>query len=134
MPRSHKVGNQFVITKPKSSGDKEHEQLVKTTEKWVAQTFYGELMKQMHNSPFKDKMFSGGRGGEAFGQMFDQKLAEKMSSGAGHKLVDSIVDSIERKRAKGESSPSLGAHRAKRPIANPMLSSQPSFLGAGVHA
>ena len=44
----------------------EHDQLTQQAQKWVAQTFFGTLLKQMHDSPFKSELFSGGRGGEAF--------------------------------------------------------------------
>jgi Rod binding domain-containing protein len=53
------------------------------------------MLKQMRNSPFKSKTFDGGEGGQTFNSMFDQNLADKMSTGAGSKLVDSIVDKIE---------------------------------------
>lgn len=72
-----------------------HEQLVKQTQKWVGQTFYGTLLKQMRESPFKSDIFDGGRGGQAYGAMYDQELAEHMSSGPGKQLVDSIVSRIE---------------------------------------
>jgi len=74
----------------------QHKALVKNAQKWVAQTFYGNLLKQAHESPFKDKMFSGGRGGQVFGSMLDGKLAERMARGSGNKLVNAIVDKIER--------------------------------------
>ena len=61
----------------------QHEQLVKQTEKWVAQTFYGTLLKQMRDDPFHSDMFDGGNGGKMFQQMLDQRLADKMSHGAG---------------------------------------------------
>jgi Rod binding domain-containing protein len=93
---SEQIGGQFVTPHAKSSGNAQHDALVKQTEKWVSQTFYGEMLKQMRNSPFKNKMFEGGQGGEAFNQMFDAKLADKMSKGAGKKLVDSIVNKIEK--------------------------------------
>jgi Rod binding domain-containing protein len=89
------VGGHFAMAHPKSSGNPEHDKLVKQTQKWVSQTFYGEMLKQMRNSPFKDKTFDGGEGGQTFNSMFDQNLADKMSTGAGSKLVDSIVDKIE---------------------------------------
>jgi Rod binding domain-containing protein len=74
----------------------QHDQLVKTARVWVAQTFFGEMLKQMHNSPFKTEMTSGGRGGEAFQSQLDQHLAERMArSGAGERLVQSIVRKIE---------------------------------------
>ncbi len=91
--------------KPATDPLKQHKALVKNAQKWVAQTFYGTMLKQAHDSPFKDKMFSGGRGGEVFGSMLDGKLAERMASGSGNKLVNSIVDSIERPRAEREHMP-----------------------------
>jgi Rod binding domain-containing protein len=75
-----------------------HEQLVKTARQWVSQTFYGQMLKQMRDSPFKSKMFDGGRGGEAFQAQLDDRLAERMANGhAGDRLVQSIVRKIEGK-------------------------------------
>ena len=76
-----------------------HSQLTKQAQTLVAQTFFGTLLKQMRESPFKDEMFSGGRGGQAFGAMYDQHLAEHMARGAGHKLVRAIVRKFEGKEA-----------------------------------
>ena len=73
----------------------EHEQLVDQTRTWVAQTFFGTLLKQMRDSPFKSDVFSGGQGGQAFSSLHDQHLAEHMARGAGSKLVNSIVRRIE---------------------------------------
>ena len=72
-----------------------HARLTEQAQKWVAQTFFGTLMKQMHDSPFKSQLFEGGRGGEAFSSLYDQKLIEHMSRGVGNKLVNSIVKKIE---------------------------------------
>jgi Rod binding domain-containing protein len=96
---AQQIGGSFASSHPKSSGDPHHDALVKQTQKWVAQTFYGEMLKQMRNSPFKSKMFEGGEGGQAFTQMFDQQLADKMATGSGRKLVDSIVNKIEAGKA-----------------------------------
>jgi len=82
----------------------QHQQLVKQTQKWVAQTFYGTLLKQVRQSPFRSKLFDGGRGGEAFGALYDQQIAEHMTRGTGSKLVNSIVNRIEAKRAYDKSS------------------------------
>jgi len=67
--------------------EQQHQALVKQTQKWVAQTFYGTIFKQMRESPFKDKIMSGGRGGEAFGGMLDQQMADRMAKSSGAKLV-----------------------------------------------
>ncbi len=78
-----------------SKADFQHQQLTKHTQKWVAQTFFGTILKQMRDSPFKDKLMSGGRGGEAFGGMLDQQMADRMAKSSGSKLVNAIVDKIE---------------------------------------
>ncbi len=84
-----------------ASKDERHDQLTEQTQKWVAQTFFGQMFKQMRDSPFKSKLFDGGRGGEAFQQMADERTAESMARGAGHKLVDAIVDRIEHPSTTG---------------------------------
>jgi Rod binding domain-containing protein len=76
----------------------QHSQLVKTTQIWVAQAFYGPLFKQMRSSSLGSDMFNGGRGGEVFQAQLDQRLAERMAGGkAGQRLVNSIVRQIENK-------------------------------------
>src|SRR4051794_581686 len=84
------------LAKPGSAAT-QHDKLVKQTQNWVAQTFFGTLLKQMEDSPFKSDLFSGGRGGEAFSSLYHQRLAERMAGGAGSKLVNSIVRRIEAK-------------------------------------
>ena len=76
-----------------------HDQVVKQAQKWVAQTFYGTLLKQVRNSPFRSKLFDGGRGGQAWGSMYDQQLADHMARGGGQKLVNEIVNRIEARQA-----------------------------------
>ena len=80
----------------------QNKRLTHEARKWVAQTFFGTMLKQMRNSPFKSDLFAGGRGGEAFGTLLDQQLAERMSTGAGSKLVGSIVKGIEVKNQKAQ--------------------------------
>ena len=55
--------------------------LVKQARVWVSQTFFGTLLKQMHDSPFRSEIFSGGRGGQAFSSLFNQHLTERMAGG-----------------------------------------------------
>lgn len=73
----------------------EHDKLVKQTEKWVSQTFYGTLLKQMRQSPFHSDLMDGGNGGKMFASMLDQHLADHMSRHAGGKLVRAVVRKIE---------------------------------------
>lgn len=89
-----------------------HAQLTKQARTLVSQTFFGTLLKQMRESPFKDEMFSGGRGGEAFGSMYDQHLAEHMARGAGKKLVNAIVKRFEAKQPLDQYDPKTVAPAA----------------------
>ena len=78
----------------------EHDQLTEQAQKWVGQTFYGTLLKQMHDSPFKSQLFDGGRGGQAFQPLMDQHLIDRMAkSHQNQKLVRGIVRQIEGRQA-----------------------------------
>jgi Rod binding domain-containing protein len=71
--------------------------LTKQARVWVSQTFFGTLLKQMHDSPFRSELFSGGRGGQAFASLLDQHLTQRMAgSKAARPLVESIVRKLER--------------------------------------
>jgi Rod binding domain-containing protein len=85
--------NTAAIQPALQSGNKE---LFKTAQKWVGQTFFGAMLKQMHNSPFKSELWSGGRGGEAFSTLYDQHLAERMARASGRPLANAIVKHIGR--------------------------------------
>jgi Rod binding domain-containing protein len=85
----------YTAMKPAAPVDPQHAKLVATTEKWVSQTFYGQMLKQMRNSPFKSDLFEGGHGGQVFNEMLDQRMAEHMAHGAGSKLVKAIVRKVE---------------------------------------
>ena len=95
----------------------QHDGLVTQTQKWVAQTFFGTLLKQVRNSPFRSELLDGGHGGQVFGSMYDQRLAEHMARGAGSKLVNSIVKRIEAKQAyqKAARKKNENPHDAKAP-------------------
>ena len=80
-----------------ANGSAHRAAVVKQARVWVAQTFFGTLLKQMHDSPFRSELFSGGRGGQAFSSLFNQHLTERMAGGkSAEKLVNSIVKKIER--------------------------------------
>ena len=71
------------------------ERLTHEAQRWVSQTFFGTLLKQMHDSPFKADWVTGGRGGEAFTTLYDQHLADRMARASGRQLVQSIVRQIQ---------------------------------------
>jgi Rod binding domain-containing protein len=75
----------------------------------VAQTFFGTLIKQMRNSPFKSPLFDGGRGGQAFGELYDQRMVDHMSRGVGNKLVGALVRSIVDAQKKKDDTARAGA-------------------------
>jgi Rod binding domain-containing protein len=72
-----------------------HQHLTREAQKLVSQTFFGALLKQMHQSPFRSPLLDGGRGGQAFQPLLDQHLADRMTRAAGKKLVRGIVRQIE---------------------------------------
>jgi len=84
-----------------------HEDAQRQAQVFVSQAFFGTLLKQVRESPFKSELFSGGRGGQAFGSLYDQQLAERMAAGAGSKLVDSIVRRIEAAKAYARTSKAI---------------------------
>jgi Rod binding domain-containing protein len=103
----------------------QHDQLTDKTQKWVAQTFFGTLLKQMGDSPFKSELFSGGKGGETFSSLYHQQLADRMARGAGTKLVHSIVKSIEAKQGKEKESGSSVQGSEKKSESRPLNTQDP---------
>jgi hypothetical protein len=87
----------------------EHERVQEQARKWVAQTFYGTLFKQMRESPFKSDLFSGGRGGQAFTPLLDQHLADHMSRASDAKLVHAIARKLEARSASPQQAPRPGS-------------------------
>ncbi|HWE04353.1 MAG TPA: rod-binding protein [Tepidisphaeraceae bacterium] len=90
----------------------QHEKLVKQSQKLVSQTFFGTILKQIHNSPFKSELLDGGHGSQGFTTMLDQHLADRMAGHTGMSLVNSMVRKIEKGAAKNhrqspEKKPSL---------------------------
>ena len=83
----------------KSVEDAQTERLTHEAQRWVSQTFFGTLLKQMHDSPFKADWVTGGRGGEAFSTLYDQHLADRMARASGRQLVQSIVSQIQGRSA-----------------------------------
>jgi Rod binding domain-containing protein len=93
----------------------EHEKIEATARKWVSQTFYGTMLKQMRESPFKSEIFSGGRGGQAFSSLLDQHLADHMTRGTGNKLVNLIARKLEARSGYQKQTTSLPSGNATPP-------------------
>jgi Rod binding domain-containing protein len=107
----------------------QHDQLVANSRKLISQAFFGTMLKQMRNSPFKSKLFDGGRGGETFSSMLDQHLADRMSRGVGNKLVNSMVRHIEKANGKQTQRNQQPAATRKQPSPSSQ-SSRPAFRRA----
>jgi Rod binding domain-containing protein len=89
----------------KTTNDDTDSQLRRQAAKWVAETFYGTLLKQMQNDPFKSSLFDGGRGAQAFEPMFNQQIADHIGAGTSNRLVGAIVNEIESKMKRQQNQP-----------------------------
>lgn len=78
--------------------------LVKESQRFIAHAFFGTVLKQMHNSPWRSGLLSGGQAGRSFDALLDDRLADRMANNpAGNKLVRSIVRKLEKKTQRTES-------------------------------
>ena len=104
------------ITAPTGS---EHEQIERQAQRLVAQVFFAPLLKQMHDSPFRSELFDGGRGGQAFSQLADEQMVDRMArSASAQGLVKSIVRQLEAKKAyakQGQKRGGAGTDAAAKP-------------------
>lgn len=103
---------------PQRNTQDPHDKVVETARKLVAQTFYGTMLKQMRNSPFKSELFEGGRGGQAFSPLLDQHLAEHMTRATDNHLVGAIARKLEGRAAYQQHQQLSAARRAARSTAN----------------
>jgi Rod binding domain-containing protein len=97
-----------------SAGKDRHAQLVEQSQKFVAQSFFGPVLRQMRQSSFRSNLMSGGKGAKAFESMLDQQLADRMSRNrAGTRIVNSMVKRIEHPRG-ASSAPSLSVEEIRQ--------------------
>jgi Rod binding domain-containing protein len=96
-----------------------HQHLTRQAQKLVSQTFFGTLLKQMHESPFKSPLLDGGRGGQAFQPLMDQHLADRMARASGKKLVRGIVRQLEGREEYRKQSAAARRQSAKLKTGNP---------------
>jgi hypothetical protein len=73
--------------------------LHKTAQRLVAQVFFAPILKQMHDSPFRSDLLDGGRGGQAFSQLHDQYLIDRLARVSGQRLTRSLVRKLDARRA-----------------------------------
>jgi Rod binding domain-containing protein len=109
-------------------------QLRQQTEKWVGEAFYGNILKQMHDSPFKSKLLDGGRGAEAFEPMLDQQISDHIAQSSSNKLVDAIVNDIESKMKKGKQQIGTKDRGVSVPARNNPYWNERSHVAPGIRA
>jgi hypothetical protein len=110
---NHEVNNPGrVATSPTAGQPTVEAELTKHVETFVASSFFGTMLKQMRESPFRSELFGGGRAGGAYDAMYHQALAERMGRGVGQSLVRSIVKRIMGARA--ENAPSAATSNGSK--------------------
>jgi Rod binding domain-containing protein len=118
---------------PADAAATQHARLEAQAGQLVSQTFFGTMLKQMRDSPFKSDLFDGGKGGQAFNQLYDQRLVEQMSRGAGKKLVNSIVRKFEAKQAYGKQGKPAAQMASSIPTANASSMSEAAMSGSAAN-
>lgn len=102
-------------------------ELRKTGEKLVGQVFLAPMLRQMRESPFKDEIFSGGRGGAAFASMLDQEIVSRASgSSMSSGIVDNIVNRFRAQANSAETRKKADEMRKQATEATKVLPPQPA--------
>jgi hypothetical protein len=90
--------NQYLSTQQPSSAPgtgataADQSQVREKFDAFVGQSFYGQLLHEMHKSVAKSPYFNGGRAEEAFQGQLDQVLSEKMSQASAHQFTGPMFD------------------------------------------
>jgi len=87
---------------PREAAEKRETALRDAAEQLVATTFIMPLFSQLRNDPMASEMFHGGRGEKVFQQQLDQVLSDRISTGAGFELVDTVADYFAGRRGGAE--------------------------------
>ncbi|MFI4859130.1 MAG: hypothetical protein ACIAXF_00470 [Phycisphaerales bacterium JB063] len=75
----------------KAAAEKKSQEVRGAAEQLVATTFIMPLFSQLRSDPMGSDMFDGGRGEAIFQQQLDQILSDRISTGAGFDLVDTVA-------------------------------------------
>lgn len=88
----------LLAEKPAAIGkSKEAADFRKQIGEFVGNIFYGTLIKQMQESSFKTKYFSGGRGEEVFQGQLGIELAQRLGRSANNPVADKLATAIEKR-------------------------------------
>jgi Rod binding domain-containing protein len=61
---------------------------------FVGSVFYGEMLKQLRESPFQSELFNGGHGEKVFQSQLDGILAERAGVGKGFDLNEALYQTF----------------------------------------
>jgi hypothetical protein len=93
-----RLANEYLATQhmasPAGVGSKpiEQGQVREKFDAFVGQTFYTQLLHEMHKTVAKDPYFNGGRAEEIFTGQLDQVLSEKLSKASAHQFTGPMFD------------------------------------------
>jgi len=73
---------------------KQDAELRKQIGEFIGITFYGTMMKTMHNSDVKGKYGHGGRGEEVFQSQLDFELAKRMGHSQNNSLAEALYNRL----------------------------------------
>jgi hypothetical protein len=89
---------------PKEAGQR-RDAIRQAAQEVVGTTFLGEMLKMSRSSPFKNKMFHGGRGEEIFQAQLDTELTRRAGGSMQSNLTEAIVKRLGGSAAKSEKYP-----------------------------
>jgi hypothetical protein len=87
---------------PLKSAQQRHTALRQAAQEVVSTTFLGEMLKLSRNTPFKNKMFHGGRGEEMFQAQLDSEFTRRAGGAMQTNLSEAIVKRFSDNLAKAD--------------------------------
>ncbi len=91
------------LTSAAQAGDPDYAATRQAAGKFVNQTFFGTLMREMRKSLSTDHEMNGGHGEEIMGPELDQALVDRMSKAQNFKLSDAVANQLYRHTHKARS-------------------------------
>jgi len=93
-----RLANEYLATQPStspagvSSTSANQGQIREKFDAFVGQSFYTQLLHEMHKTVGKDPYFNGGQAEQIFQGQLDQVLSEKMSQASAHQFTGPMFD------------------------------------------
>ena len=93
-----RLANEYLATQQSaapagvSSSSADQSQVREKFDAFVGQTFYTQLLHEMHKTVGKDPYFNGGRAEEIFKGQLDQVLSENLSKANAHQFTGPMFD------------------------------------------